>query len=289
MDFTTASLPFIGRTQALRTNWCYHHPSRLLIDAGDGAAIDLGDRVGTPRRLCLTHAHSDHILGIPNLILARQLPSTVSGGPLDIYYPQSAPQIEALQKALSILWPYTVFDRISWHPIDSGYSIPLNANRAIASYATDHVKDALTLGYAVTESRTRLKAPFASLAQVDLNGIISSQGRAAVTETYTAVDFSHTGDTKASALDQPLVKEARTLIVDCTFLRATDKDYDTHASLEEALDVLSDAPITNLVLHHFSQRYDRRTLRADVGAITAAMPIKAQNIFLWDDTVVTSL
>ncbi len=61
---------------------------RLLLDCGEGTQFRMVEEgVWAPHRILLTHAHGDHFLGLPGLLLS--LASDYPGQPLQIYAPAS--------------------------------------------------------------------------------------------------------------------------------------------------------------------------------------------------------
>ena len=53
------------------SSWFLYTPARALLDAGEGIASRLGNRVYLPEVVFLTHAHYDHIAGLTGFLLAR--------------------------------------------------------------------------------------------------------------------------------------------------------------------------------------------------------------------------
>ena len=76
---------------------------RLLFDCGRGATIRLvqaGIPIGAVGRLFLTHLHSDHVMQIPDLLLAGWVGSTGRRAPLEVWGPDGTrDMMSALEKA----------------------------------------------------------------------------------------------------------------------------------------------------------------------------------------------
>ena len=53
-----------GFSRGMFSNWLWHKPLSLLVDAGEGAQLALGANVFSPSVLAITHGHSDHVLGL---------------------------------------------------------------------------------------------------------------------------------------------------------------------------------------------------------------------------------
>src|SRR6476659_8401852 len=76
---------------------------RLLFDCGRGATIRLvqaGIPIGAVGRLFLTHLHSDHVMQIPDLLLAGWVGPTGRRAPLEVWGPDGTrDMMSALEKA----------------------------------------------------------------------------------------------------------------------------------------------------------------------------------------------
>ena len=75
-----------GFSRAMYSNWMWHRPLQLLIDAGEGLQLVLGAHVFSPSVLAITHGHSDHVMGIPGLIASRRFGKGAQHKPLAIYH-----------------------------------------------------------------------------------------------------------------------------------------------------------------------------------------------------------
>ena len=49
-----------GFSRAMYSNWLWHRPLQLLVDAGEGLQLALGTKVFSPSVVAITHGHSDH-------------------------------------------------------------------------------------------------------------------------------------------------------------------------------------------------------------------------------------
>lgn len=245
----------VGRSRALHSNWLWVRSLGLMVDAGEGSSIDLGRLVGAPDRVLITHGHSDHVLGLPSLIAARQFPSLVSGGPLEIVHPAGCPGIASVRGTMLHLWGDASFDRIVFRAMEDGDRIPLGENRELVAFRTEHSRYMPSLGYAVVERRRRLQDQYRTLDQATVRSLVLDRGREALEEEYERTVFAHTGDCRRT--DSPLFEEADLVVFDGTFLSAADRDDDTHASVEEVLEVASSRRVRHVVLHHLSLRYPR--------------------------------
>ncbi|MFT4866807.1 MAG: ribonuclease Z, partial [Ilumatobacter sp.] len=85
---TGSQAPTVDRSQmACLLRW---GDTSLLFDAGEGAQRQLARAkvsANTIDRICLTHFHGDHCLGLPGVIMRRTLDG--SNVPIPVHYPAS--------------------------------------------------------------------------------------------------------------------------------------------------------------------------------------------------------
>jgi ribonuclease Z len=256
-----------GFSRGMYSNWLWHRPLQLLIDAGEGLQIALGSNVFSPSVLAITHGHSDHVLGLPGLIAARKFGKGAVDKPLTIVFPEGSVGVQAAREWLGRAYAGVVFP-LTWIAATPGTSVPLGKNKQIEAIGVRHTANEPALGYRVIETRKRLKPQFASLPQSEIEAAARSGKRDDLLEDAPHVLFAHSGD--AMPIDAAIVANADVLVHDATFLNEPDRREPIHATTEEALDVATRAGVKALVLYHLSIRYDRATaiptLRAQVAA-----------------------
>lgn len=249
------------------SNWCWHEPFQLLIDAGEGLQLALGQKIWSPEVVALTHGHSDHVLGLPGLVASRKFAKGAQEKPLTVVFPEGNGGVLAVRDLLARMWSAAEFP-VAWVPLRADGEFRLGKTRVLRAFPTSHGGTEPTLGYAVLEERRRLKAEYAGLPEADIRALVQRGGRDAIMEAYRHIRFAHTGD--AMPVDPATVSGADLLVHDATFLEHDDRKWDIHATTLEALDVGRAAGVGCLVLHHLSIRYDRAAalpvLRAQVAA-----------------------
>ncbi len=79
--------------------------SLVLLDCGEGTQVALRERGWGLRRLkaiLITHAHADHVLGLPGLLLSLGFSGKGAGEPLTVYGP---PPVEDVLRGLLVVAP----------------------------------------------------------------------------------------------------------------------------------------------------------------------------------------
>jgi len=244
----------VGYSRAMYSNWLWHRPLQLVIDAGEGLPLALGTSVFAPSIVALTHGHSDHILGLPGLAGARRFGKGAPTKPWTVVYPDGSDAIMAMRTLIAALWRDVTFP-ITWTPLAPGARLPLDGTRALEAFAVTHVPPLPAVGYRVVEARKRLKAEYTDLPQDVIERAARREGRQALMEPFEHVVFAHSGD--AMPIDAALVEGADLLVHDATFLSADDRREPIHATSVEALDLARVAGVRTLILTHLSTRYDR--------------------------------
>jgi ribonuclease Z len=245
---------FEGFSRAMYSNWFWHRPLQLIVDAGEGLPLALGSNAFTATVVAITHGHSDHVLGLPGLAGARRFGKGATSKPWTVVYPEGCHAIEVMRHAIAELWRGVEFP-ITWTALAPGARVALSGPRQLEAFTVTHAPPAPTVGYRVVEARRRLKPEFAELPQTEIEQRVRRNGRDALMESYEHVVFAHSGD--AMPIDPQLVTGADLLVHDATFLDAAERRELIHATSVEALDVARQAEVGMLVLTHLSIRYRR--------------------------------
>lgn len=256
-----------GFSRGMYSNWLWHKPLQLLVDAGEGLQLAMGSNVFSPSVLAITHGHSDHVLGLPGLVAARRFGKGAVDKPLTILYPEGSRGVQAARELLGTAYAGVVFP-LNWIAAGSGTSHPIGKGKHLEAFTVRHTAHEAALGYRVVEVRKRLKPEFASLPQAEIEAAARQGTRDALLEDVRHVVFAHSGD--AMPIDPALVMDADLLVHDATFLNEPDRREPIHATTEEALDVARRAGVKTLVLHHLSIRYERAAALPALRAQAAA-------------------
>jgi ribonuclease Z len=248
-----------GYSRALYSNWFWHQPLQLLIDAGEGLPLALGTSVFSPNVVAITHGHSDHVLGLPGFAGARRFGKGAQEKAWTVLFPKDSGGIDAIRRTIAGLWPGVTFP-VAWAAITAGDAFRLSAKRHLEAFAVTHAPPEPALGYRVLESRRRLKAEHAHLAESEVERLARQHGRDHLLEDFSHVVFAHSGD--AMPIEPHLIQDADLLVHDATFLSAAERRHPIHATSEEVFDLARTAAVRALVLNHLSVRYDRPQAQA---------------------------
>jgi ribonuclease Z len=274
----------VGYSRGMYSNWIWHRPLQLLVDAGEGLQLALGSSVYAPSVLAITHGHSDHVLGLPGLVAARRFGKGAQDKPLAVLYPEASRGVAAARALLDIAYAGVSFP-IHWTPIGPGATFDLGKGRALEAFAVEHTAAEPALGYRVVETRRRLKPTFADWPREDIERRARDGHRDEMTDAFRHFVFAHSGD--AMPVPPALVQRADLLVHDATFLETADRREPIHASTQEALTVARQAEVGTLVLHHLSIRYDRAsavgTLREQVAASGFPGPVWLLDDHRWTE------
>lgn len=262
----------LGTASQVPTRARAHHGALLRFD-GHGILLDPGE--GTQRqmtlagvpassidRICITHAHGDHCLGLPGILQRRSLDGLTT--PVDVYYPTAAdPYIRRLRHASA----YEDAADVRLHPTEPGpvsETPPLQVRAAELSHAIP------TLGWRFDEPPgrrfdvTRLVAAGvhgAARQELADEGRIVIDGRTIrldeVSEPRPGHSVAFVMDTRRCDGARELAERADLLVVEATFLESERQLAEDagHLTAAQAVILAAEAGVVRVVLTHVSQRY----------------------------------
>jgi len=237
----------------------------LLFDPGEGTQQQLtraGISVGRITRICITHFHGDHCLGLPGVIQRLSLARVQH--PVDIIYPASG---QAYLERLIHAAIYAKAVDLRLHPIAGPGQVLAGEGFVLESRPLVHGID--TWGYRFKEPDTRTVVP--DLLPADIQGRavgllkeqgwIESQGRTVRLEEVSlprpGQAFALVMDTRPCRAALELADKADLAVIEATYLESESqqaRDY-RHLTAAQAATIAIEAGVRRLVLAHYSQRY----------------------------------
>lgn len=249
----------------------------LLFDPGEGTQRQLQfARVSASAitRLCLTHFHGDHCLGVPGIVQRLSLDGV--SHPVYAHYPASGREFfERLRNASVYHEVATVVEE----PIEAEGTIARGAFGALEAQRLDHPVE--SYGYRLVEPPGQRMLPEA-LDRFGISGPkvgrLQREGSLRIgtrTVTVEQVSVRREGQRFAFVMDTrlcdgvyALAEKADLLVIESTFLssEATLAAEYGHLTAAQAGQVAAESGVRKLVLTHFSQRYDELARFQDEGA-----------------------
>ena len=235
----------------------------FLFDPGDGSQRQLlrsGAAASDITRICITHFHGDHCLGVPGIVQRLSLdrvPHTVHA-----HYPRSGAHFfERLRYASAF---YDAAD-IKEVPVEEDGEIASGKFGTLEAYRLDHGID--SVGYRLIEPDGHRMLP----EKLKEHGIQGPQVRTLqalgeldgirledVSEPRKGQRFAFVMDTRLCDNVFELADNADMLVIESTYLARDTKLAGDHGHLtaQQAARVAQDCRVRKLVLTHFSQRYE---------------------------------
>jgi len=251
----------------------------LLFDPGEGTQRQLtlaGIAVSAITRICVTHLHGDHCLGLPGVLQRLSLDGVQH--PVTVHYPASGQvYVDRLRRA-------SIYDEradVRLEPMEGDDTVTVNDSLTLSTRTLDHRVDAV--GYRLVERDgrrllpDRLEAAGLSgpeVGRVQREGSVEVGGRRVglheVSEHRRGQRFAFVMDTRWCDAALELAAGVDLLVCESTFLEAERELADAygHLTAAQAASLALEAGVRRLVLAHFSQRHpDEREYLAEARQI----------------------
>jgi ribonuclease Z len=218
-------------------------------------------------RLCLTHFHGDHCLGVPGIV--QRLSLDAVGHPVRAYYPASGSEFFSRLRHACQFHERADLREV---PIASDGPIAEEAFGVIEARHLDHSADAI--GYRLVEPDSQRFVPELlahhgiagpAVSELQSVGSIRVGDRTVLLSDVSAPRrgqrFAFVMDTRLCDAVYALAEGADLLVIEATFL-TEDAELATrygHLTARQAAKVAAECGVRRLVLTHFSQRYPDTT------------------------------
>ncbi|GAA0141082.1 hypothetical protein LIER_35331 [Lithospermum erythrorhizon] len=240
------------------------------------SAFDIGrcpSRAVHQNFLFISHAHLDHIGGLPMYLATRGLYKLK---PPTVFVPPSIKN--DVEKLLDI---HRVMGKVELNvelvSLDVGETCEMRNDMVVRPFQTSHVID--SQGYVIYSMRKKLKKQYMHLQGKQIEKLKKSGVE--ITDTILSPEVAFTGDTTSDFFLNPRSSDAlraKVLITEATFL-------DDHCSIEHArehghthlYEIIEHAQwIRNktIVLTHFSPRYNLEDIRQGVAGLQSKVSAK---------------
>ncbi len=263
----------------------------ILFDPGEGTQRQMlyaGVAASAITRICITHLHGDHCLGLPGVI--QRLALDRVDHPIDLYYPASGQAYIDRLRAASIFHDTT---EIRCHPIDCDGVVEFDAPTTFGLVARQLDHGVESFGYQIVEP-DGLRMVALRLAERGIEGprvrelqrvgsLRTEHGMVAldeVSEVKRGQRFAFVMDTRMCANAVELARRADLFVCESTFVTADARLAEAygHLTARQAAEIARDANARLLVLTHFSQRYSDVDLLVEEAADVFANVIAAHDL-----------
>ncbi|GAU69969.1 ribonuclease BN [Streptomyces sp. NBRC 110611] len=235
----------------------------LLFDPGEGTQRQMlraGVAAHDLDRICITHFHGDHSLGLAGVIQRINLDRVPH--PVTAHYPASG---ERFFERLRYATAYRETVRLVQRPVAVDGVLERSKAYVLEAHKLSHPVE--SFGYRLVEPDSRRMLPerlaergiggpdVGRLQRLgELNGVTVDE----VSERRPGQRFAFVMDTRLCAAVHTLAEGADMLVIESTFLDEDVRLAEDHGHLTagQAAEVAARAGVRHLVLTHFSQRYD---------------------------------
>ncbi|WP_199430556.1 ribonuclease Z [Qaidamihabitans albus] len=238
----------------------------LLFDPGEGTQRQLllaGVPAAAITRICLTHFHGDHCLGVPGIVQRLSLDGVPH--PVTAHYPASGARFFARLRNASVF--HEVAELVE-EPVERDGPIATGAFGELVALRLDHPVESFGYRLAEPDGRRMLPEQLArrgvtgpDIGRLQRSGSIRVGGRTVrleqVSEPRRGQRFAFVMDTRLCAAVYRLADGADLLVTESTFLSADAglAERYGHLTAAQAGQVAAECDVRKLVLTHFSQRY----------------------------------
>ncbi len=239
----------------------------LLFDPGEGTQRQMlfaGVTASQVTRLCVTHFHGDHCLGVPGVLQRMALDRVTR--PVEVYYPGENAEVFGRLRHASLF--HDTLD-VREHPVAADGAIADVPAFQLEARALSHLVPAVGYRLAEPDGRRMLPAELAArgiagpdIGRLRREGRLAAGGRVVtleeVSEFRRGQRFAFVMDTRLCDAAFALADGADMLVCEATFADADARLAHAygHLTAGQAGRIASEAGARLLVLTHFSQRYD---------------------------------
>ncbi|WP_142053861.1 ribonuclease Z [Pseudonocardia kunmingensis] len=262
----------------------------FLFDPGEGTQRQMlraGVAVSAVTRICLTHFHGDHCLGLPGVVQRLSLDGVAH--PVVAHYPASGREYFARLRHAT---PFREVADLREEPVAGDGVLASGPAGVLEARRLDHRVEAFGYRFTEPDGRRMLPERLAAhgIAGPDV-GRLQRAGELVVDGRVVGLDevsvprrgqrFAFVMDTRLCDAVFALADGVDMLVIESTFLaedEALARDYG-HLTARQAASVAARCGVRQLVLTHFSQRYpDPSRFAAEAAAVFDGEIVVAQDL-----------
>jgi ribonuclease Z len=238
----------------------------LLFDPGEGTQRQMlfaGVASSAVTRICLTHFHGDHCLGVPGVVQRLSLDRVAH--PVHAHYPASGAHWWA---RLRYATAYREVADLREEPVKADGPVAVMPAGVLEARRLDHPVEAFGYRFVEPDGRRMLPEQLErrgvrgpDVGRLQQAGRLDVDGRTVlldeVSEARPGQKFAFVMDTRLCDAVYALADGVDMLVIESTFLaedEALAREYG-HLTARQAAEVAAACGVRRLVLTHFSQRY----------------------------------
>ena len=244
----------------------------FLIDCGEGTQVQLRKnriKFNRIKHIFISHLHGDHYFGLAGLISTFRLLTREAD--LHIYAPKGLKEVITLQMKLADSWTNykLIFHELSSKKSELIYeddrvevfTIPLNHRVYTNGFLFKEKPHERKLHIGKVEDAKIDRAYYRKLKQgfdvKNEDGIVIKNSEVTLAGPKP-MSYAYCSDTAYHESIVPIVKNADVMYHEATFLEKLEHlaKKTKHATAKQAATIAKMANVTNLILGHFSTRYD---------------------------------
>jgi ribonuclease Z len=262
----------------------------LLFDPGEGTQrqmLHAGVAVSAVTRICLSHFHGDHCLGVPGVVQRMSLDRVAH--PVVAHYPASG---QAFFERLRYASVFHEVAELREEPVAADGVLATGAFGTLEARRLEHPGESFGYRLGGPDGRRMLPDALArhgvagpAVGRLQREGALDVGGRTVrleeVSEPRSGQRFAFVMDTRLCEGVLALAEDADLLVIESTFLHADlgmAHRYG-HLTARQAGRVAARCGVRTLVLSHFSQRYpDVERFREEAAAVFAGEVLIAADL-----------
>jgi ribonuclease Z len=234
----------------------------ILFDPGEGTQRQMlmaGLAVTPLKRICITHFHGDHSLGLPGILQRVSLDKVPH--PITVHYPAAGQEFYDRLRHATSYWDNS--DIVPMPVSGASFAVDTPAGRLTALPLRHSLP---TYGYRLVEPPSRRMLPDRlaafgisgpAVGELQRTGRLGDVTLEQVSEPRPAQSFAFVMDTGLCDNVYALAEGVDMLVIESTFLTedAAMAAMVGHLTAAQAASVARESGVRTLVLTHFSQRY----------------------------------